>query len=226
MGIEIRALSPELEEAYFDFFDHRAFSQGSPGYPCYCNGFNMRADEIAAVRRQAALLGGGTEGWKSALRESAVRMLREGRIRGYLAFEGGVPVGWCNANDRMRYYRVGEFDLDHVPEDRAPSGCQREGQIKSVVCFEISPDWRGRGVATRLLERVCADARCEGYAFVEAYPNERAQPALAFTGPIRLYQRAGFAEFSRVGPAVVMRKPLSRPGPDCPTPLTETEGSA
>lgn len=108
----------------------------------------------------------------------------------------------------MEYHRVGEFDLDRLPEDRAPSGCARRGQVKAVVCFEICPEYRGKGIATRLLDRVCADARSEGYEFVEAYPTAGAQGALAFAGPVRLYGKAGFAEVSRDGPTIVMRKPV------------------
>lgn len=138
---------------------------------------------------RAKQYGGDTEGWKRALRESAVRIVREGKIRGYLAFDKGVSNGWCNANDRMNYCRVGEFDLSNVPEDEAASDCQRMGQIKSIVCFEISPEYRGKGIATQLLEQVCADAQKEGY-----------------TGPVHLYERAGFTEFSRRGTTVIMRK--------------------
>ena len=138
----------------------------------------------------------------------AAQMVKEGRIRGYLAFDKGIAIGWCNANDRMNYSRVGEFDLDHVPEDRFPSDCQREGQIKSIVCFEISPEYRGKGIATMLLDRVCADALAEGYAYAEAYPSDQVQSSLAFTGPVRLYEKAGFTEFSRIGSTIVMRKKL------------------
>lgn len=208
MEIEIKELVPDLEEAYFDFFDHRAFSDGSPYYPCYCNAFNMSAVDIENMREQAKLYGGGIEEWKKVLRESATHMVREGKIRGYLAFDNGIAIGWCNANDRMNYYRVGEFDLDHVPEDRTPSDCQRKRQIKSIVCFEISPEYRGKGIATQLLNRVCADAQSEGYDFVEAYPTEQTQNTLAFTGPIHLYEKAGFTEFSRVGSTIIMRKPV------------------
>lgn len=158
------------------------------------------------MREQAKLHGGGTEGWKKALREAATHMVREGKIRGYLAFDNGIAIGWCNANDRMNSYRVGEFDLDHVPEDCEPSDCQWKRQIKSIVCFEISPEYRGKGIATQLLNRVCADARREGYDFVEAYPTEQAQNTLAFTGPIHLYEKLGFTEFSCVGSIIIMRK--------------------
>lgn len=208
MEIKIKPLTPDLAEAYIDFFDHRAFSDGSPYYPCYCNAFNMSTIEIENMRIQAERCCGGVEGWQKTLRESAAQMVKESRIHGYLAFDNGIVIGWCNANDRMNYYRVGEFDLDHVPEDHAPADCQREKQIKSIVCFEISPEYRGKGIATQLLNRVCTDARAEGYEYVEAYPSDHTQNFLAFTGPVRLYEKAGFIEFSRIGSTIVMRKKL------------------
>ena len=212
MKIETKVLTSELVEAYIDFFDHRAFSDGSPYFPCYCNAFNMSTNEIEHMREEAKRYGGGVEGWQKSLRESAVQMVKEGRICGFLAFDNGIAVGWCNANDRMNYYRVGEFDLDHVPEDRAPVDCQREKQIKSIVCFEISPEYRGKGIAAQLLNQVCDDARADGYEYVEAYPSDQAQNSLAFTGPVRLYEKAGFREFSRTGSMIVMRKKLQYGG--------------
>ena len=208
MAIEIKALTPDLEEDYFDFFDHRAFSDGSPYYPCYCNAFNMSIAEINVMQEEAQRYGGGTEGLKASLRESALRMVREGVIRGYLAFDNGIAIGWCNANDRMNYARVGEFDTDHLPSDDTPADCRKPGQIKSVVCFEICPEYRGKGIATQLLSRVCADAQAEGYEFVEAYPTVDDHHTLAFTGPLRLYEKVGFKEYSRDDHTIVMRKAL------------------
>ncbi len=205
MDILIRALRPDMAEAYLDFFDHRAFSDGSPYYPCYCNAFNMSAAEIGEMRKAAKAYGGGTEGWKRALRESATNLVTEGRIRGYLAFDGEIAVGWCNANDRINYCRVGEFDLDHLPEDRPPD-CLRHGQVKSVVCFEICPEYRGMGIASRLLSRVCEDAGIGGYDCVEGYPTLNAEAAMAFTGPAALYRKMGFTEYARSGNTAVMRK--------------------
>ena len=46
MSIKIKALTPELINDYFDFFDNRAFSDDSPFYPCYCNAFNMSLEQI------------------------------------------------------------------------------------------------------------------------------------------------------------------------------------
>ncbi len=206
---QTKALTPELAEDYFDFFDHRAFADGSPFYPCYCNAFNLSFDQLQKLFALAETGGGGTEGWRKTLRDSAWQMVRNGLIHGYLAYDGEHAVGWCNANDRMNYYRVGEFDTDHLPEDMAPANCPGEGFIKSIVCFEISPAYRGRGIARKLLEQVCKDAKAEGYAFAEAYPKEKMQDsALSFTGPFQLYEKAGFTEYGRNGSTIIMRKAL------------------
>ena len=100
----IRRLTPDLLEDYLDFFDHRAFSDGSPFYPCYCSAFNMSRERIQdEFFRQAEINGGGNDGWKKALRDSAVRMVTNSEIQGYLAYDRGLAVGWCNANDRLNY---------------------------------------------------------------------------------------------------------------------------
>ncbi len=44
--ITVRRLTQDLLEDYLDFFDHRAFSDGSPFYPCYCTAFNMSRERI------------------------------------------------------------------------------------------------------------------------------------------------------------------------------------
>ena len=207
--ITIKALLPDLEKDYFDFFDNRAFSDGSPYYPCYCNAFNMSAGEIEAMRDQAKQYGGGIEGWKRSLRETAVRMVRQGLIRGYLAFDNDLAVGWCNANDRTNYYRVGEFDLDHLPDENTYSHSCLPGQVLSIVCFEISPDYRGKGIAKQLLKQICSDAERNGYQYVEAYPEVSGQTSMAFTGPVKLYEKNGFAEFKNDGKTIIMRKHLN-----------------
>ena len=94
MEIETKALTPDLAEEYIDFFDHRAFSDGSPYYPCYCNAFNMSTTEIENMRDTAKQYGGDIEGWKKVLRETAAQMVKEGRIRGFLAFDNGIAIGW------------------------------------------------------------------------------------------------------------------------------------
>ena len=208
--IIIKALTPELIEDYFDFFDNRAFSDGSPYYPCYCNAFNLSLDQIKTdLYTKAKEYSDGQDGWKRALRESAWRMVESGKICGYLAYDNELAIGWCNANDRLNYYRVGEFDIDDAPEDSVPSYCPNRGYIKAIVCFEISSGYRGQGIARQLLERVCQDAIKEGYSFVEAYPKDKNKDSnMSFTGPYKLYEQVGFHEYAHDGSTVIMRKSL------------------
>ena len=47
----------------------------------------------------------------------------------------------------------------------------------------VLPEYRGKGIATKLLERVCADALADGYEAVEVYPAKQTENVtLAFTG--------------------------------------------
>ena len=207
MNLNIKKMSSELADDYFDFFDNRAFSDNSPFYPCYCNAFQMTKVQLEDVFKESEASGGGDENFRIALRNSAMRMVERNVIQGYLAFDGDVSIGWCNANDRKNYTRVGEFNLDNVPdevEEMADSG-----KIKSIVCFEIAPEYRGKEIATALLNRVCEDALKEGYDKVEVYPVAReTYEKLDFTGPIHMYEKAGFVRVSQQGKDLIMQKNL------------------
>lgn len=209
MNVIIKRLSPELAEDYFDFFDNRAFSDDSPYYPCYCNAFNMSAERIRSeIIEQVDINGGGTEGWKRSLRKSAQNMVERGEISGYLAYDHGISVAWCNANDKGNYYRFGEFSLDDLPLDEENVNESGTEKIKSVVCFEIAPEYRGKGLATALLRRVCEDALKDGYEYVEAYPAVKGKGEFDFTGPMRLYEKLGFTIGEQRGEMLIMRKKL------------------
>ena len=212
MDLIIRRMSPEFAADYFDFFDHRAFSDNSPFYPCYCNAFNMTDAQIQALFARARANGGDVEDFRIVLREAAVEQVAQGIIHGYLAYDGDISIGWCNANDKQNYSHYGEFDLDALDaamdfkELIADDGIQR---IKSIVCFEIAPEYRGKGIATALLRRVCEDAVRDGYDKIEVYPVIRdAREELDFTGPVHLYEKFGFVRTDQHGKILVMQKTL------------------
>lgn len=213
MNLTIKRMAPELAEDYFDFFDNRAFSDNSPYYPCYCNAFNMTPEQIKTeFFEQIEANGGGTEGLRISIRKSAERMVAEGVIQGYLAYDDNVSIGWCNANDKSNYVRVGEFNLDDITDENENIAHMTEDgseKIKSIVCFEIAPAYRGKGIATALLNRVCDDAAKDGYDKVEVYPViHTAYEPLDFTGPIHLYEKAGFVRVAEQGKMLVMQKAL------------------
>lgn len=163
MTIEIKPLTPELAADFFDFFDNRAFSDNSPEGPCYCTRFQMtKEEEKAAINDQIEAYGGWEKGLVRIIRQLAEQQIASGVLRGYLAFADGVSIGWCNANDKANFpEESGNGARFHAPAEK------RE---KVVACFEIAPEFRGKGVATALLQRVINDAKDEGYIAIEGFP--------------------------------------------------------
>ena len=192
--ITIKKLTAELHADYLDFFDHRAFTDDNPNGPCYCTSPNQDAESIKQMVSEFAAFG-----VKDTLRKYAVEMLKHDRIHGYLAYDGGLSVGWCNAADIESY-------AGFVPEFARKNTC---GKTISIVCFEIAPEYRGMGIASAFIDRICGDAKANGYAAVEGYPKLSDQRNdFDYQGPLALYQKAGFAEAARENGQAVMRKRL------------------
>ena len=192
--IVIKPLTSELTADYLDFFDNRAFTDDNPNGPCYCTSPNQDEENISRMVSEFK-----TNGVKETLRKYAVEMLNRNQIQGYLAYDGDLSVGWCNAADIESY-------AGFVPDFARKNTC---GKTISIVCFEISPEYRGKGIASAFIDRVCSDAKTKGYAAVEGYAklsDERND--FDYQGPVRLYQKAGFVEAARENGQVVMRKTL------------------
>ena len=137
------------------------------------------------------------------LQEIVVRQIATGALRGYLAYVDGVAIGWCNANDKAN------FPAESANGVRLPAA-PADKREKWIICFEIAPEYRGKGVATALVNRVLADAKAEGYAAVEGYAFERTERyEWDFTGPARLYEKLGFVATTKQGNGVIMRKELN-----------------
>jgi len=134
---------------------------------------------------------------KGTIRRYAVKLLAEEKIHGYLAFDGDISIGWCNAGEMDSY-------ISWIPEAARQNTC---GKTMSIVCFAIAPEYRGMGIAAALLERVCVDAKTGGFAAVEGYAKmQKDRVYYDYNGPIRLYEKAGFIEVARYDDRMVMRK--------------------
>ncbi len=195
MDITIKPLTPELSAEYFDFFENRAFTDDSP-YRCYCQPYQMTEEQEKAAY---ANVDGPAIG--RVARKIAEQQIHSGLLRGYLAFVDGISIGWCNTNDKANY--------PVKPSTGAPFHAPAEQREKAVVCFEIAPEYRGKGVATALLLRATADAKAEGYIAIEGFPVLRSERyEWDNAGPVRLYEKAGFSKISEIDGRLVMRKEL------------------
>ena len=142
MTIEIRKLTPDLADDFFDFFDYRAFSDRKGAF-CYCTWFHFDCSIEEHYKYG-----------KDAMRNQAAEYIASGKLNGYLAFIDGVSIGWCNADNKENFRRI--------KTDPFIRGDNAEG-IKSIVCFEISPEYRGKGVYQNLLNFIMSKLKAEGY---------------------------------------------------------------
>ena len=121
------------------------------------------------------------------------RLVQQGLVHGVLAFSGEEPVGWCSFGPRSSFPR-----LERV---RALKRDWSEGTW-SINCFYVARDWRGCGIAKRLVEEATKRAFQSGASEVEGYPvgpatDGKALPAVfAWTGVPAMFQSNGYRECS------------------------------
>ena len=193
-NITIKPLTSELNADYLDFFDNRAFTDNNPNGPCYCTSPNQTEENIKQMVSEFKEFG-----VKETVRKYAVELLNKNIIQGYLAYDGDLSIGWCNAADMESY-------VGFVSAFARENAC---GKTMSIVCFEIAPEYRGKGIASAFIERVCSDAKAKGYAAVEGYAKiSDKRNEFDYQGPVRLFEKAGFMEAARKDRQVIMRKML------------------
>ena len=193
-SITIKPLTSELNKEYLDFFDNRAFTDDNPNGPCYCTSPNQDNETITIMVGEFK-----TYGVKETLRKYAAEMLDKNLIQGYLAYDGELAVGWCNAADIESY-------ANFVPDFARKNTC---GKTISIVCFEIAPEYRGIGIASAFIEQVCRDAKSNGYVAVEGYATvSDKRNDYDYQGPMEMYRKVGFSEVMRENGQVIMRRIL------------------
>ena len=198
-NISIRPLTPDMADDFFDFFDSRAFTDDSPYSPCYCCIWHIPDRGLWEQEWRNAESQG--KSFRQFLRGQAETLLKDNTVRGYLAFDGNTAVGWVNSNDKNNYVLKWLAGGNVYPDP--------DLKIKSVVCFEIAPEYRRRGIASALLGRVCEDAAKDGYDCVEGYAEIFGQPnRFDYAGPVRLYEKCGFSVYEETGKYRIMRKYL------------------
>jgi ribosomal protein S18 acetylase RimI-like enzyme len=186
MDISIKPLSADLTADYLYFFDNIAFSENPAWSACYCYSFHFT---------------GTNEEWnRDNNRSTVIRLIDEKKMTGYLAYSGGRPVGWCNANNRLNYQRLLKYyDLIDNPLDK----------VCSIVCFLISPDYRRKGVALKLLGQIYNDYSIGDYDYLEAYPGKGTLSCERhYKGPLSLYEKFDFQIEKEHDDYYVVRKKL------------------
>ena len=184
-AIEVRALTPSRWDDLVELFGPRGAVTG-----CWC-----------MYWRQPRPV------WREHTNESNRRQMRRivnaGRRPGLIAYREGRPVGWVSVAPREEYARL-EASQTLARVDDNP--------VWSIVCFFIRAGQRGKGVGTALLNAAVDEAASRGARIVEAYPVDPASGktsnADAYTGVLKMYERAGFREVERRRGRPIVRKTI------------------
>ena len=170
--VNIKALETDDLHGFLDFFDHRAFANDPEWDGCYCQTYLNSQPQWD-----------GESDPKPILRQSSCDNISEGKMQGYLAYEGDQVVGWCAA---------GESKLFNLPE--------AEEKLARVVCFVVDENHRGRGIANDLLQFAIQDLTAKGFAEVEARPAAADDTSKQnYRGPWSLYEKHGFTPYRDMG---------------------------
>ena len=186
--VEIRRLTPDLRDDYLAYFDREAFADNPAWAACYCLSYCL--NELGEFDDRPA----------SQNRAERAAMIERGKASGVLAYAGGRVVGWCHAAPRTALKL-----LDQTPEFAA----EAPEATGAIACYVIAPQYRGQGVARKLLDGACEMLRERGMRWVDAYPPKNAAgDARSYHGRMSMYVDAGFEQVREAGFYVVMRKAL------------------
>ena len=188
--IIIKKFSPELMDDYLFFFDNIGFSDHEDWSWCYCTAYHFD-DEMGKMLDHSA---------KTGMRNEAILLIKNKIINGYLAYQNDNVVGWCNVNKKNNYIRI--INRKELCEDM-------DDGIKSIVCFLIAPYMRGKGVATKMLIKICEDSKNDDTKYIESYPYKNGKNCFEeYPGPVRLYENMGFIKHKELEKEIIMRKEI------------------
>jgi GNAT superfamily N-acetyltransferase len=165
MELTIRPLTPALWPALEDLFGEHGAVGG-----CWC----MYCRIGKNYRRRA-----GEEN-KEAFQE----IVERGPPPGLLAFDGELPVGWCQLTPRDavpwldRTWRLRR--VDDVP-------------VWSLSCFYVRKGYRRQGIMTELIAAALKAAKSAKAPALEGYPfDSDLSPSASSTGYVSTFSGAGF----------------------------------
>jgi GNAT superfamily N-acetyltransferase len=128
-------------------------------------------------------------------------IVQKGPPPGLLAFDGDLPVGWCQITPR-----------DEVPALDRVHHLKRvdDAPVWALSCLYVRIGYRRKGIYSALIEAALKTAKRAKAPALEAYPFDSAvSPSATGTGYATTFKRAGFKIVARRIPArPIMRHDL------------------
>lgn len=173
LKLTIAPLTPALWPALEDLFGPRGACSG-----CWCMYWRIGA----AYRKRP----------EKENRDAFRQVVRSGPPPGLLAFDGNLPLGWCQITPRDALPWI-----DHTWRLRRVDDLP----VWSITCFYVRIGYRRRGVAEALIHAAIDMARRARAPAIEAYPLDGdLSPSSTSTGYASTFARAGFKEVARHSP--------------------------
>jgi ribosomal protein S18 acetylase RimI-like enzyme len=186
MNNQIKPLTPELITDFLWFFDNRAFCDNPEWARCYCMFYQYKATLDDWMKRI------GVEN-----REEATNQIQSGQLRGYLAYDGATPVGYCNANAKKNLW----FDKYRMETNNSGN----DG-IYSVVCFVIDPEYRRKGISKLFINHIIDTVDSSQFRHIEVYPSKNcSEEKHNYHGFLEMYQKLGFTVEMEFAKFCIMR---------------------
>lgn len=144
MDIEIQELHPDMALNYVDFFDNRAFHDGNINKGCYCV-WHHWTEKHEYERSQLSI-----EERPFCKRNYAIELIKHDKLHGFVACCDNEIIGFCNADLKNNYFR---FSKEKNPDSWI--GIDNNDKVLAIVCFTIAPNYRGKGIAKKMLNYAC-----------------------------------------------------------------------
>ncbi|MEZ4897363.1 MAG: GNAT family N-acetyltransferase [Saprospiraceae bacterium] len=139
-------------------------SRGGPAY-CYCMVWrNMAPEKYRNL--------------KSDRKSSLKHHVETGKPVGLLAYDHGVPIGWCSVAPRDTFRKLG--GEDHLEK------------VWSLTCFFVKRPYRRQGLMKSMIQAARQYAHASGAKYLEAYPVAPDSPSYRFMGFVPLFERLSF----------------------------------
>lgn len=185
MSIEIRPLTPGLAQTFADYMSGDMFAHSPNWSGCFCRFYHTEFDMDTWIARAP-----------STNRTDALAAIKAGEMKGYLAFDGDKCVGWCNANSLSSYKRM----KSSWPEGEDPVN------LGATLCFVIHPDYRGQGLAKKMLSTAVEGFKNAGYKGVFAFPvKSESEPMKNYRGTPNMYFELGYKDLGLIDGTRVFR---------------------
>jgi GNAT superfamily N-acetyltransferase len=182
MHLKIRPLTLDLWPALEDLFGKKGACNG-----CWCMYWRIGA----AYRKRPSNKN------QADFRE----IVRKGPPPGLIAFDGDLPVGWCQLTARAALPWLDQRSR-LKPVDAAP--------VWSLSCFYVRIGYRRKGVTAALINAALRATKRAKVPALETYPLDASKtPSSSSTGFATTFARAGFKTVAgRSTPRPIMRHEL------------------